>query len=597
MDRAEHVPEQIAEHPVRRTPEVTPIPDSSPADPAWRRYFQQWKATRLIDERTGNSCIGIDFPRRQPGRGFEVFDDDLAEQPKKIRALLKSKGAAFIGTMDQQTRLIQRLLNEMAPEPLTLAMKPGLRGPDGFVLGEVMVGTAVDRFRWRSGPAAAAQGQIGDCQGSKGNWDQDVGAMALHSTFLTFGLSLSLACPLPSYVLARGKQRLLSETSVFNLSGESGSGKTSVVRAAAGVFGPPHLVRKWDFSRRGLEEQMEACNDLLAAFDDMETHTDEAGSLKTAMRHINQIPTSGQSKLISERADLPLLLWTSFGLTSSPEPIDQIAERISLKRTDGQRVRFIDVPVPKVEEAGIFDHLEGDALENVVQGKKFIAQLDAGVTQNFCLIMPLWLMFLFESDRSSLILGGRDRFVERVMSHGTGFDERYAVKFAIPAIAGYLAAANHIVPWPMNWPGQAAAHCYHLAVKAVRRDADVAAKRLQIIAKLADNTNRFVPAKHGVSEPTPLDDPKLGVRTTYQGHNVLAFRDESFARFAGSPQVLKLMIEQLRQNNALLGGHGHAGTTQLPIPIKIGDRTIGKPRFWVIHIGRLRAAMEVLTDL
>jgi hypothetical protein len=75
------------------TSEDTPISEESARDAAGQRYLQQWRATRLIDERTGNSCIGIDFPRRQPGRGFEVFDDDLVEQPKKVRALLKSRGA------------------------------------------------------------------------------------------------------------------------------------------------------------------------------------------------------------------------------------------------------------------------------------------------------------------------------------------------------------------------------------------------------------------------------------------------------------------------------------------------------------------------
>jgi hypothetical protein len=474
MDRPEHTPQHIAEHSVRRTPDHTPIPDSSNADPAWQRYVQQWKATRLIDERTGNSCIGIDFPRRQPGRGFEVFDDDLAEQPTKIRALLKSRGAAFIGTKDQQIRLIQLLLKDMAPKPLTLATKPGLRGPDGFVLGNVMVGTAAVNFRWKSS-RAAAQGEIGDCQGSKAGWDKDVGELALHSTFLTFGLSLSLACPLPSYVLARSKQRLLSETSVFNLSGDSGSGKTQVVRGAAGVFGPPDLVRKWDFSRRGLEEQMEARNDLLAAFDDTETHTDEATRLTTAIRHMNQIPTSGQSKLLSERADMPSLSWTSFGLTSSPESIDMIAERFSIKRTDGQRVRYPDIAIPKVDEAGIFDQLKGDALEKVAQGNRLIKQLDAGVTQNFGLVMPFWLRYLFEEDRSSLILRGRDLFLKRVMSNGTGFDERYAVKFAIPAIAGYLAAANHIVPY---------SPCCHDRLTYMRGNHASSAKKTQIFLRL-----------------------------------------------------------------------------------------------------------------
>jgi hypothetical protein len=47
----------------------------------------EWKAVRLIDERTGNSYVGIDFPRRQHGPGFESFDDDWIEQPRRIRDL------------------------------------------------------------------------------------------------------------------------------------------------------------------------------------------------------------------------------------------------------------------------------------------------------------------------------------------------------------------------------------------------------------------------------------------------------------------------------------------------------------------------------
>jgi uncharacterized protein (DUF927 family) len=75
---------------------------------------------------------------------------------------------------------------------------------------------------------------------------------------------------------------------VFNLSGESGSGKSSIVRASAGLFGPPDLIGKWDFTRRGLEEYSESRNDLPEVLDDLETHTEEASSLRTALRHTNQ---------------------------------------------------------------------------------------------------------------------------------------------------------------------------------------------------------------------------------------------------------------------------------------------------------------------
>ena len=54
-----------------------------------------WKAIRLIDERTGNSCIGFHFPTWQHGPRFEVIDEDLSEQPGKVRARLKRRGAAF----------------------------------------------------------------------------------------------------------------------------------------------------------------------------------------------------------------------------------------------------------------------------------------------------------------------------------------------------------------------------------------------------------------------------------------------------------------------------------------------------------------------
>jgi Domain of unknown function (DUF927) len=408
---------------------------------------EAWKATRLVDERTGNSLIGIDFPRRQRGPGFEVLDDDLAEQPKRVRVFLKRRGAAFAGTKKEQIQFVLRLLRNVPPKPLTLAMKSGLRGRDGFVLGTRMLGTAKGAYRSKSDVAMGERGQIGDDCGSKANWDRDAGEVALKSSALTFGVCLALACPLPNYVEANAQERLLSETAVFNLSGESGSGKTSVVRAAAGVFGPPGRLRKWDFSRRGLEEYCESCNDLLVVTDDLETHTEEAGSLKTAMRHVNQVIPSGQSKLLSKRADLEQLLWSAFGLTSSPESIDEIAERIGWKRTDGERARFIDIAVPKVDQAGIFDRLDGDALENIGKGKDLIKQLDAGVTQNFGLIMPLWLKFLFQEDRSTRILKLRDKFLHRVTGNGDGFDERYAVQFAVPAAAGYLAAKAGVVPW------------------------------------------------------------------------------------------------------------------------------------------------------
>jgi hypothetical protein len=324
----------------------------------------------------------------------------------------------------------------------------------------------------------------------------------------------------------------------------------------------------------------------------LETHTEEASSLRTALRHTNQVITSGQSKLMSRYAELPSLSWTTFGLTSSPEGIDQIAEQIGWKRTDGQRARLIDFPVPQVANAGIFDGLEGDAMEKIEEGKRLIARLDAGVTQNYGLVMPRWLKFLVYEDRSDLLLRLTDSFLKDVLSNGDGFDERYARKFAVPAIAGQLAARHGIVPWPKRWPVVAVEKCYHLSLKTVRNDAAVAGKKIRLIAMLAENADRFVPAKSGQSKPVRFDDNTLGVRTDYQGQSVLAIRDNALDTFAGSAAVSNRIIEQFRAKKLLVGGQGHAGTTQLSIPIVFGDRTILKPRFWIIDPKRLHDAMS-----
>jgi hypothetical protein len=48
------------------------------------------------------------------------------------------------------------------------------------------------------------------------------------------------------------------------------------------------------------------------------------------------------------------------------------------------------------------------------------------------------------------------------------------------------------------------------------------------------------------------------------------------------------MIEQLKAKKILVGGQGHAGTTQLQIPIVLGGCKVLKPRFWIVDWERLR---------
>jgi hypothetical protein len=553
----------------------------------------EWKACRLIDERTGDSKIGIDFPSRLHGSRWEVFDDDLTEQPNRLRKELKKCGADFSGRIAEQVRFLQCLLRQMPPEPLILAMKPGFRG-DGFVLGQRMLGTARGTYRWKSRVENRGVGEIGDRLGRRPDWNRDVGEVALKSSSLTFGICTALAAPLPTYIQQQTNERLLSETAVFNLSGESGSGKTSVVRAAAGTFGPPDLLRKWDFTRRGLEEFAESRHDLLTPLDDTETHTDDI-SFKTALRHVNQIIPSGKSKLISNVVNLPILFWSTIGITSSPKDLESIAKELNWNRSNGERVRYIDIPVPPTSQGGIFDRLEGDELHRRETSRQLIRQLDAGVTQNYGGIMPLWIQCLLAEDCARRVLKLIDRFVAKVAGNSDGWDQRYARKFAVPAVAGYLAAQYEIVPWPKTWPIKAAAACYRRALRVTQRDVQSVAERIQLLARLSQNPERFVRVDPSTHAAIRFGQDTLGLLTQYRNKQVLAVRDECLVKLEGNRQAANTVLDRLRQEQILLGGHGHAGTTQLPVVINVGDRNINKPRFWIFDLQGLRSLAASLS--
>jgi hypothetical protein len=168
-----------------------------------------------------------------------------------------------------------------------------------------------------------------------------------------------------------------------------------------------------------------------------------------------------------------------------------------------------------------------------------------------------------------------------------GYDERFGRKFAVPAVVGFSAAKHGIVPWPKRWPLQAAKRCYDLALKTVRKDAAAAAEKLQLLAKLATDARFFIPVKTGPGEPIRIDDVVLGIRTPYHNQDVLAIRDKALDKFAGSSKISEMMIEQLRNSQILIGGHGHAGTTQLPVRILEQGVIVQKPRFWLVDPVRL----------
>jgi hypothetical protein len=408
---------------------------------------------------------------------------------------------------------------------------------------------------------------------------------------------IALAACLPGYVrqkMLSSKQigPLLSETAVFNFAGESGTGRTVLSQAASGIIGSPAAIITWEFTRRGLEESCDARNDLVLVLDDTEKNTDDR-SFKTALRIVNQVITSGQSKVIAKVArqnSLPSLRWSTFGITSSPKPLEDLAEEVGWKRSKGERVRWIDISVPPPSQGGMFDCLTGGDSNRVGEASNLIARLERGVAQNYGLVFPRWVKYLLEEDRSRELFELVDKFVCRVARQGEGWDQRFAKKFGVVFAAGKLATKAGILPWNEGWAWKAARTCYRRALAEINADEELAQAKLRGLWRLSGDRTAFLRVLTGSARVAEFTTGTLGIICTHKNNEVCGVRENTLRRFAGSKHVAELIIAQLLRHGALGDGQGHARTCQLPVRIKVSGKTIRRPRFFIIDLNKLKAA-------
>jgi len=127
----------------------------------------------------------------------------------------------------------------------------------------------VDAFVWDD-EADRDEPSLGQSLSTLESYNSTVAKAALQSPYVSFGIMLALAGPLPTYMLARARKKIISETALFNIAGDTTTGKTCVAMAAAGVMGNPNALIDWDTSLRGVGEACESRNDLVLVLDDTE---------------------------------------------------------------------------------------------------------------------------------------------------------------------------------------------------------------------------------------------------------------------------------------------------------------------------------------
>jgi putative DNA primase/helicase len=360
-----------------------------------------------------------------------VSDADLHSDPSLLCAKLASLGLKII-TGPARAHFARYLNNASVQRRVTIFPRTGWHDVNGkldFVLpGRVADG---DQTSMVAGAAASPYGAAG----SLGDWQASVAELVAGHNRPMFAIATAFAPPLLK--LAGG------ESGGFNLRGLSSIGKTTLLCAAASVWGRADehgIIRTWRGTANGLESTAALFSDTLLPLDELGVASpQEVGNIVYSL-------ASGIGKQRSQRdgSARPLNTWRVMVLSTGELGIpDKIREAGGRARA-GQEVRILDIDADAGRGLGVFDHRGPEGHP----AKLASAIMEAAVTY-YGTAGPAFVKALLAEGVDKIIRAAQDALTDRIAPGArNGQMLRAAQRFALCGAAGELAIQLGILPWP-----------------------------------------------------------------------------------------------------------------------------------------------------
>lgn len=283
--------------------------------------------------------------------------------------------------------------------------------------------------------------------GTAAQWRDSVAALASGNSRLVFALSVAFAGALADVV---GE-----DSGGFHLRGGSSSGKSTVLKAAASVWGDPSAYpRLWRATANGLEGLAALHNDGLLILDELsQIDPKEAGEAAYLL-------ANGQGKARASRtgAARQSARWRLLFLSAGEESLTALMARAGRKANAGQEIRLADIEADAGAGMGAFEVLHDQPSPAALA----LAVKDAAI-RNHGAVGVTWLRCIV-ADRSKLadfIAEGIQQFVQECApDDAAGQVLRVARRFALVAVAGELATHYGLTGWPEGEAINAARKCF-----------------------------------------------------------------------------------------------------------------------------------------
>lgn len=312
--------------------------------------------------------------------------------------------------------------------------------------------TCVERTGWHGRAYVLPQGSIGpDAEGvilqtagyaandftergSLSEWQQGVAGLAVGNSRLCFALSLAFAAPLLSLVGMEGGG--------FHLKGESTDGKTTIMKAAASVYGnPDRYSQTWRATGNAIEGIASRRNDALLCLDELgELDGREAGQVAYMLANGQGKGRSKQDGELRERK-----AWRLLFLSTGELSLEDHAASAGQRTQAGMEVRTIQIP-SDTGHHGAFEWLHG-----MDSGRTFADTLKAHCDHQHGSAFRTYVEALAEDleAHSERLRAEIKRIAAELTPQGAGNQVGRAInRFALVAAAGELATRLGVTGWP-----------------------------------------------------------------------------------------------------------------------------------------------------
>ena len=397
---------------------------------------------RLQKDNSGEDYVYIRFPRtagRDDGHLVELLS--IVSQPRKLLNRLDDLGANL--PKSDREDFIAQLVGRLPDQAGILTSSTGWKGTHPqrvFVLPSEVIGTATV-------PVVLTDAAKEKCvavgrSGTTERWMASVAYPAMNSTIAAAAILAAMSAPLFAF-------SGLTEGFILNFAGRSSSGKTTANRCGASVWGNPSGVLGWNATSRGLAELAAAHNDIALVLDDAEQADENPKKRLQKLNEVTHTLTSGKgkvySRVVSGEDRLPKLTFTCTVLSSSPRTIEADAQRQRKDRTDGDRVRLLEVQVNDGSLGGIWDRCDNDEHGSARRSES----ISAATSSNFGEIGHAWVRYLVEHQDTleARVKGYIEEFRSVAAPSSNDIKHRISGKIGLLYSAGVLAAGAGLLPW------------------------------------------------------------------------------------------------------------------------------------------------------